>query len=194
MNSPRFLLICVMSLLCATRMIAQAPIAGASFKLDLGAGGGVAFPVSDLGDRTSRGYSVGMNMRMHGFAPVQLGMGVHYNSLPFRPHEFFYSQGSLQHWIINGGMEIPVPMRWGEYPYLSLDFLFSAVENTGSSYATTSSSGFGVGLGMVEPLSRISDIDFTLKYQLLNMFGKDAFDGNFNQIVFAAHIMVGVVR
>jgi len=176
------------------RAFGQESSEGHVFKLDIGAGGGVAFPVSDLGDRTSRGYSVGMNVRVHGFAPVQFGMGAHFNSLPFATHGFLYPQGSLQHWIINGGMEIPVPMRWGEYPYLSLDFLFSPVENTGSIFINTPSSGIAVGLGMVEPLSRISSIDFTLKYQMLNVLGKDPFDGSMNQIVFASHIMVGVVR
>ncbi len=164
-----------------------------SFKLDVGAGGGVSFPVSDLGDRTSRGYTVGGKVRIHGFAPVQFAGGVHFNSLPFTQFGFFNSSGSLQHWIFDGGLEIPVPMR-REYPYLSFDFLFSAVGNTGSSYITTSSSGVGLGVGMVEPLSRFADIDFSLKYQMLNVWGKDPFDGNFNQIQLAAHVMVGVVR
>lgn len=186
----RFLALLVV-LLFPTGSLAQ--MADPSFKLDVGVGGGVSFPMSDLSNRTSRGWNVGLKTRLHGFSPLQVALGAHYNSLPLTSYGFFTGRGSLQHWIFNGGLEIPVPVGQRDYPYFSFGALLAAVENTGS-FITTSSGGLEVGVGIVEPFAPRSTIDFDLKYQWMNLFGKDKFDGDFNQIQLMGHLMVGVVR
>jgi len=154
----------------------QAQITSLIVQLDLGIGGGLSFPTSPLSDNDNVGYNAIGKARLHGILPLNItAMGM-FNTLPNK------SGGSSdQQWLVGAGLEYGL-ISVAVHPYFAVDAFYSDFTNTAEGAPTLSRGGMGFGFGAVLGLPGSGGIDAALKYQVMNMWGKEANEETATQV------------
>ncbi len=166
---------------------AQAPGVGSPLNLDLGIGGGVAMPVGTLSNNDNTGYQAGAKLRLHGFMPLNLEGAVTYNRLAMK-----IGSESDVIWMASAGLEYPIPSLIVK-PYFVADVSFNSLSTTAANAQSRSRVGAGFGAGVLFSVPAFGDIDASVKYQLLNVAGKDPNEETVSQIAATMSLMFGII-
>lgn len=142
-------------------------------KLNLGLGGGLTAPVGDLGDSQKSGYNVGAKLRVSGLLPIKLVGTVYYMKLKgkeFGTPPFVITAEDGKIIQVGAGLEyqlVPAPIV---KPYIGADILYNNLDFGGEK---NSRFGVGVGGGVEFNMGGMLHLDGTVKYQFLNLIGKE---------------------
>jgi hypothetical protein len=174
-----------MVVLTGTVLYAQ-PV-GSPLKMDIGFGGGVSLPVGDLSNVANTGWHGLAKIRLHGSMPISIvGMGT-YSRLPEK-----IGPDSDTYWMFGAGFEYPIPSEVIK-PYFAVDAMYINVNNTGSGSSSQSRGGIGLGAGVEFSLPGFGSFDTSVKYQILNLMGKDTNEATASQVAASVAIMFGVM-
>jgi hypothetical protein len=184
----KHMLICTMMfvLLAVGSLNAQMPV-GSPLSVDLGFGGGVSLPVGDLSSFENTGWHGLAKIRLHGSMPINIvGTGM-YNRLPDK-----VGSESDYYWIVAAGLEYPVPSAVVK-PYFGIDAMYVSLNNTGASGASASRGGVGMGAGLEFSLPGVGSLDTSVKYQIINVLGKESNEITASQVVASVALMFGLM-
>lgn len=176
----------IMVLLASSQLYAQMPV-GSPLSVDLGFGGGVSMPVGDLSNANNTGWHGLAKLRLHGSMPVNIvGSGM-YNRLPNK----FGSESDF-YWMVGAGIEYPIPSAVVK-PYFGVDALYISFNNTGSGTSSASRGGVALGGGVEFSLPGFGSFDTSVKYQILNVMGKDTNELTYSQVAASVALMFGMM-
>jgi hypothetical protein len=156
-------------------------------KLDLGVGGGVSLPTGDLSNVSNTGWNVGAKLRAHGMLPLNIVGAAVYNRLPDK-----VGSEADTYLMLGGGIEYSVPAP-DVHPYFGVDIFYNSISNTGAGSSSASRGGLGLGAGVEFSVPAFGSFDTSVKYQFLNMFGKEANEPDAAQIAATLSIMFSVL-
>ena len=166
--------------------------------LDLGVGGGVAVPLGTFSDTQDTGLNFGGKLRISGLLPFRLVGMASYSKLNGKEVStaiplvgtlnVVYADAKV--YQLGVGVEIPVvpapivkPYVVGEVSYYNLKF-----GDNGNSRL-----GLGAGGGIEISLGGMLHLDGTVKYQALNLGGKDANEKTFSQVSATAALVFKIM-
>jgi hypothetical protein len=155
--------------------------------LTLGLGGGVSLPTGDISDFYNTGYHAGGKLRIAGPLPFNIVAGGMYNSLPEKVGDKSDNQV-----ILGAGLEVGIPAV-AVKPYFGADLLYVHFNNEGTGTSSFNRGGLGLGAGVEFVIPAFGSFDTSVKYQFLNLMGKEATEGTASQIVATVAIMVGII-
>ncbi|HUL42948.1 MAG TPA: hypothetical protein VLY03_01185 [Bacteroidota bacterium] len=180
------LVVCILLMIAGTAH-AQAPGVGLPFSVKFGVFGGVSLPTSDLGTIDNTGWNAGAKLRFSGLMPLNIVVAGTYNRLP-------NNQGGNSDviWSGSAGLEYPISMPFVS-PYLGIDALVNTLTNTASGAPSNTREGLALGGGADISLPIIGSFDVGVKYQFLNMIGKDTNEKTASQVIGTVAIMLGGV-
>jgi hypothetical protein len=164
----------------------QAQITDLIIQLDLGIGGGLSFPTSPLSDNDNVGYNAIGKARLHGILPLNITGMAMFNTLPNKA-----GGSSDQQWMFGAGLEYGM-MSIAVHPYLGVDAFYSSLTNTSSGSSTLNRGGMGFGFGAILGLPGSGGIDASLKYQVMNMWGKESNEQTAGQVTLNAAFMFNI--
>ena len=179
--------ISVVFLMCGS-MYAQTPM-GSPLNIDIGLGGGVSLPNGDLSNANNTGWHGIAKIRLHGAMPINIiGTGM-YSRLPEK-----VGSESEVYWIAGAGLEYPIPSAVVK-PYFGVDVVYVNVSNTGPGASSANRGGVGLGAGVEFSLPGFGSFDTSVKYQMLNVFGKDSNvnETTVSQVAASVALMFGVM-
>jgi len=167
---------------------AQVPIPsiGPPINLDLGVGGGISLPNGKLNDSDNTGFHVGAKARLHGSIPVNIVLSGNYNRLPNKS-----GSESDVIWMIGAGLEYPIPSIEVK-PYLGADVLVSSFSSTAAGSQSITREGLGLGAGVAFPVPAVGNFDVSVKYQMLNLVGKESNEDTISQIAANVSLMFSI--
>lgn len=174
-------LVCTL-LLVSFPLSAQSPVT-----LDLGLGGGVSLPTGDLSDSSKTGYHAGGKLRIGGLLPFNIVASGMYNSLPEKSTDKSDNQV-----ILGAGVEYAIPSA-GVQPYFGADVLYVNFNNEGSGTSSFSRGGLGIGAGVEFTIPAFGSFDTSVKYQFLNLMGKETGEATLSQIAATVTLMFGML-
>ena len=180
-----FFLLCVISLFGS--VYGQVPGASIPVHLDLGIGVGASMPTGTLNNNDNTGLHVGTKLRLSGFMPLNVSGGLSYHRLPNK-----VGSSSDVIWMAGAGVEYPIPSILVK-PYFGVDALFNSFSNTAANTKTFSRFGAGIGAGVSFAVPAFGDIDASVKYQLLNLAGKDPNEDAISQISANISLMFSIL-
>ena len=160
---------------------------GSPVSLQLGLGGGVSLPTGDLADVYNTGWHAGGKLRIGGSIPFNILATGMYNSLPEKAVD--QSDNQL---ILGAGLEFPIPSV-GVHPYFGADVLYVHTNNEGTGTSSFSRGGLGVGAGVEFTIPAFGSFDTSVKYQFLNLMGKEEGEGTASQVAATVAIMIGLL-
>lgn len=181
----RTILLALMLFICAEGSYAQV---GPPVNLELGFGGGLTLPSADLSDVTDAGYNLGIKARIGGLMPINLAGAVLYNRLPLKS----LSSEAATSWILSVGPEFTIPSIMVK-PYFGADALVNMLSSTLPNASTETRFGLGLGGGAVFSVPALGSFDASVKYQMLNLIGKETNESNSSQIMLNVSLMFGVL-
>jgi len=155
--------------------------------IDLGLGGGVSLPSGDLSDVYNTGYHLGGKLRISGPLPFAIVAGGMYNNLPEKVGDKSDNQV-----ILGGGIEVSIPAI-AVRPYLGADALYVHTNNEGTGSSSFNRGGLGLGAGVEFMVPAFGSFDASVKYQFLNLMGKEDQETTASQIVGTLSIMFGLL-
>lgn len=173
-------------LVCSGALVAQIPIAS-PVSLELGIGGGVTVPSGTLADNHNTGYHAGAKIRIKSLLPMNL-VGFAVNS---RLTEKSTDQTDAV-WIIGAGLEYSLPGIVVS-PYLGMDALLNIFDNQGAGTSSFNRGGLGLGGGVQFGLPGFGSFDASVKYQMLNIIGKDDGEDTVSQIAANLSLMFSIL-
>jgi hypothetical protein len=183
----------ILALGCAL-LLASLPLAAqmdvpvsSPVSLQLGLGGGVSLPTGDLSDLYNTGWHAGGKVRIGGSIPVNIVGSGFYNSLPEKAVD--QSDNQL---ILGAGLEYPIPSV-GVHPYFGADVLYVHTNNEGAGTSSFNRGGLGVGAGVEFTIPAFGSFDTSVKYQFLNIMGKEDGEATASQVAATVAIMIGVL-
>ena len=140
--------------------------------LELGAGGGISLPTGTLNTTNNTGWHVGGLARLGGWIPLSIIVTGAYHKLP-------NAGGSDATTItaFTGGLEYPlsaVAVR----PYLSAEGMLNTISGTAANSPTNHREGLSFGIGVDFAAPGVGNFDTSLKYQMLNLWGKTSDDND----------------
>ena len=171
----------------AGTVYAQVPMVGSPVQLDLGIGGGISMPVGTLSNSDNTGFHAGAKARLHGFMPMSVLGTVSYNRLPNK----IGSESDVV-WMGTVGLEYPIPSIMVK-PYFGADLGYNSLSKTTANAQSRSRWGAGFGAGVSFSVPSFGNIDASVKYQLLNLFGKDPVEDTVSQIAANISLMFSVL-
>lgn len=180
-----FLLLFIMCMMTAA--YAQIPAVSPPVNLDLGIGGGISMPMGTLRDTNNTGFHVGAKARLYGFMPLNVVGSVNYHRLANK-----VGSESDVIWMAGAGLEYPIPSVMVK-PYLGADVLFNSLSNTAAGSSSRSRFGAGFGVGVSFSIPAFGNIDASVKYQLLNLVGKDTGEDTKSQIAANISLMFSII-
>lgn len=179
-------LIVTMMLLASGSSNAQLGTVASPVKLDFGVGGGVSLPSGDSSNANNTGWHGTGKIRVHGFMPLNVIASVGYHRVPNKiggePDTYLQIGGGLEY-------SFPAPMMM---PYLGVDGFYN-ISNTGPGSSSVSRGGLGVGGGIEFSVPSFGSIDASVKYQMLNLMGKQTNEVSYSQITATVALMFGVL-
>jgi hypothetical protein len=184
----KHILVCTVMivLLVGSNLNAQTPI-GSPLSVDLGFGGGVSLPVGDLSNFENTGWHGLAKVRLHGSMPINIvGTGM-YNRLPDK-----VGNESDYYWMISAGIEYPIPSAVVK-PYFGIDAMYVSLNNTAAGSISASRGGVGFGAGVEFSLPGVGSFDTSVKYQIINVMGKNTNEITASQIAASVALMLGVM-
>lgn len=155
--------------------------------LALGLGGGVSLPTGDLSNGYKTGYHAGGKARIGGSIPFNIVVSGMYNSLPEKATDKSDNQV-----IVGAGLEVTVPSV-GVHPYFGADALYVRFNNEGTGPSSFNRGGLGLGAGVEFTVPAFGSFDTSVKYQFLNLMGKDPGETTAAQIAATVTIMFGLL-
>ena len=165
-------------------MYGQVPL---PVNIDVGAGGGVSLPVGDLGNGVNSGYHAGAKVKISGFMPLNLvGSGI-YNRLADK-----VGSDATTITSITLGLEYTIPSLVIK-PYLGADMMMNIMGSTASGSSTITRYGAGFGGGVSFPIPGMGGIDASVKYQMLNLIGKESNEISSSQVTATVMFMFSVL-
>ena len=182
-----FLIALLCSCIAAGTLHGQGPVPGPPVQLDLGIGGGVSMPVGTLNNADNTGYHTGIKGRIRGITRLNLVGSLAYNRLPNK-----VGGESDVFWTAGGGIEYPVPSTMVE-PYFGADVLYNSLSNSAAGAQAKTRFGGALGAGVSFSLPAFGTIDASVKYQLLNLVGKDTGEETVSQIAANVSLMFNVM-
>ena len=168
-------------------LYAQVPMVESPVHLDLGIGGGISMPVGTLGNGDNTGFHAGAKARLHGFMPMNLLGNISYNRLPNK-----VGGESDVVWMASAGLEYPIPSIMVQ-PYFGADVAYNSISNTVAGFQSRSRFGAGFGAGVAFSVPSFGNIDASVKYQLLNLIGKDPNEDTVSQIAANISLMFSIL-
>lgn len=155
--------------------------------LDLGLGGGVSLPTADFSNIYKTGYHLGGKLRISGPLPFSIVAGGLYNSLPQK-----IDDKSDKQIIVNAGIELGIPSV-AVKPYFGADLLYIRFDNEGSGTSSFNRGGLSLGAGVEFVIPAFGSFDTSVKYQFMNLMGKEDLEGTASQLLATVSIMVGLI-
>ena len=177
-----FLLVLVL----ANSSYAQVP---SLVKVNLGIGGGLTAPVGDFGSTHDLGYNVGLKLRISGPLPIRFVgtaqyIGVKSEETLMRPEE---TDRIIQ---VGAGFEyalVPAPIV---KPYVGGEILYNIID---LGAGNNSRFGLGGGAGVEINLGGVLHLDGMIKYQVLNVVGKEGNEQTLNQVSATVSLMFNLM-
>jgi hypothetical protein len=169
--------------LCAQPGVSVSP----PVTLDLGLGGGVSLPTGDLSNGYNTGYNLGGKLRIGSLLPFNLVASGMYNSLPRKAISTSDNQV-----IVGGGVEYAIPSA-GVHPYFGADALYVRFNSGESGVPSINRGGLGIGAGVEFTIPAFGSFDTSVKYQFLNLMGKEALETTASQIAATVTLMVNLL-
>jgi hypothetical protein len=181
----RFLaLVAIVLFVCApaSSQVVESPIS-----LKVGIGGGVSLPTGTLSDYYNTGWNAGAKVRLGGWIPVNLvAIGMH-NSMPLKG-----SDNSDDQLILGGGIEYAITSVV-VHPYFGAEYYYVNFDNKASGVPAFNRGGLGVGAGVEFAIPGFGSFDTGVKYQYLNLTGKEAGEKDMAQIAATITLMFGLI-
>jgi hypothetical protein len=168
-------------------LTAQTPGVASPVNLDLGLGGGVSIPSGDLANVNATGYHAGAKLRVKSLLPMNIVVAAAYNRLPEKGTDHADAA-----WMIGGGLEYALP-GVGVSPYLGVDATLNIFDNQGTGTSSTTRGGLGFGGGILFALPGFGSFDAGVKYQMLNVMGKEAGEPDLTQVAATVTIMASIL-
>lgn len=159
---------------------AQVPVSPVS--LDLGLGGGVTVPAGTLADAVDAGWHAGAKARLGGAIPIGLVASGTYNRLPNKVGDVSNVQ-----WMLGVGAEMSIPSII-VHPYVAGEVLVNVLTTTADNAPSRTREGLGLNAGVQLSVPMFGDFDVSLKYQMLNLIGKEDGEDSISQV--AANVML----
>jgi hypothetical protein len=184
--STRMSLMAIVLLLACAAGYAQLPSPPVS--LQFGVGGGAALPSGTLSDGVGTGWFAGAKLRVDGLIPVRLVASGQYTRLPIKSP----STESFVGYSFGAGLEYAIPSPVIQ-PYLGIDALVNSLTTTDSGAVSTTREGLGLGGGVVVSVPAFGSIDLSVKYQMLNLMGKETSEDNLSQISAGVTFMFSIL-
>jgi hypothetical protein len=179
------IMLCVV-LFSAIGAFAQVPIDN-PVKIDIGLGGGVTMPNGTLSDGLNTGWHAGAKIRLHGFMPLSIvGLGSYH-----RLAQKAGSESSTE-MMLGAGLEYPFPSAMVK-PYLGLDATVNVLGSTAANSSSVTREGIGLGAGVEFTVPAFGSFDASVKYQMLNLMGKETGEEDVKQISANLSIMFNVL-
>jgi hypothetical protein len=160
---------------------------GPPVNLDFGLGGGVSLPTGTLSDFYKTGYHVGGKVRLHGSLPFNVVVAGFYNSLPEKSTDKSDTQT-----MISGGLEVAIPSA-GVHPYFGADVIYVNFQNEGTGPSSFDRGGLGVGAGVEFTIPAFGSFDTSVKYQFMNIMGKEDGEDTMSQVAATVTVMLGLI-
>jgi len=182
----KILLLVMMSVVLSGVMFGQVPI-GSPVSIELGFGGGVSLPNGKLSDVNETGYHAGAKARFKSILPMNIVASANYNRLPEKGTDKTDSQ-----WMVGAGLEYSLPGA-GVSPYLGVDAMLNIFDNQGTGTSSFSRGGLGLGAGVLFSLPGVGSFDTSVKYQMMNLMGKDPGEETYSQIAANVSLMFGIL-
>ena len=148
-----------------------------SVTLDGGIGGGVTMPTADAANSMNSGYHLGALLRLKELLPFDVVASASYNSMSLRDED---AREKL--WVGGLGVDLPVSMAVLN-PYVSVQALASFRKSPVPGVSSSARYGIGLGPGVGFSVPLLGDFDASVKYQLINLFGKQTGEASYSQIV-----------
>lgn len=174
-------------LLCSGGLSAQTPGLSSPLGLDLGFGGGISVPTGSLADNNKTGYHAGAKMRIKSVMPLNIVASANYNRLPEKA-----TDKTDAAWMVGAGLEYSLP-GVAVSPYLSADATLNIFDNQGTGTSSYNRGGIGLGAGLLFSLPGFGSFDASVKYQMLNVFGKDVTEESASQVAANVSLMITVL-
>ncbi len=158
-------------------------------KVNLGLGGGLTAPVGDFGRTHDLGYNAGLKLRISGPLPIRFVGSVYYFGVKseetlIRPEE---TDRIIQ---VGAGFEyalVPAPIV---KPYVGGDILYNNID---LGAGNNSRFGLGGGAGVEINLGGVLHLDGMIKYQVLNVVGKEGSEQTLNQVSATISLMFNLM-
>ena len=96
------------------------------------------------------------------------------------------------YWMVAAGLEYPIPSAVVK-PYFGVDAMYVSINNTGSGSSSASRGGVGLGAGVEFSLPGVGSFDTSVKYQIINVLGKESNETTAAQVVGSVALMFGVL-
>lgn len=164
------------TLAAAAAIAATAPAAKAQDfnPFQIGASGGIAFPVSDLGNAVNTGYNIGVHVGFKSqFSPIGVRAEAAYNQFGFKDNVIGPNSGSINVPAFTGNVIIGLPIATFS-PYAiggaGLYRPSTSFNGTGSNDAENDF-GFNIGGGIKIPLSTSFETFVEARYHRVNVSG-----------------------
>ena len=154
---------------------------GSPISFGIAVGGGLSAPSGDLSNVSSTGYHGAAKARFGSIGfPFDLTGAVAYHRLPDKTGS--EATNMIQ---IAAGIEYPIPSIEIK-PYFLAEFTFNSISRTAANTSSYSREGLNLGAGV-----QLLGFDGSLKYQMLNLLGKENNEGTNSQITATICYMIG---
>ncbi len=173
--SARMIVVAAVLFLGITGAYAQA--VPTPVQLQLGIGGGLTAPSGTLSDVVDPGWHAGAKLRLQGWIPLHIVVLGQYTRLPQKSP----STESNVVWMYGAGLEFPFETPIVT-PYLAVDGTANSLTSTATGASSTTRLGMGVGAGAQISVPMVGAVDVSVKYQMLNLSGKDPGEESVAQI------------
>lgn len=171
-------------LLAAAPLSAQSDLPiGSPVSIALGLGGGVSLPTGDISDGYNTGWHAGGRFRIGGSLPFNVTASGIYNALPEKATDKTDNQV-----ILGAGLEFPIPSA-GVHPYFGGEVLYVRFNNEGTGTSSFNRGGLAVGAGVEFTVPAFGSFDTSVKYQFLNLMGKETGEITAAQIAATVAVM-----
>lgn len=179
--------IALAAILLTASVPARSQLVESPVSLKLGVGGGVSLPTGSLSDAYNTGWNAGAKVRLGGWIPVNLvAVGMH-NSLPLKG-----TDKSDEQLILGGGIEYAITSVV-VHPYIGADYYYVDFDNKASGVPAFNRGGLGIGAGVEFAIPGFGSFDTGVKYQYLNVMGKEEGEKDISQIAATVTLMLGLI-
>jgi opacity protein-like surface antigen len=176
------------SLIAATAALAAySPAQAQGYNpFQIGASGGIAFPLSDLGNATNMGYNVAVAVGLKSqFSPIGVRAEAAYNQFGFQDN-FVGNNGSINIPAFTGNLVLGLPIGMlSPYAIGGVGLYRPSADINGGTGDAENDFGFNVGGGIKIPLSTSFETFVEARYHRVNAKG----GGNFSFVPVTVGVM-----